>query len=74
MAKQRDLTIQELVEYDNILLGDGLTRKACLHGLSRKYAGQVVSSDVIGKARKMVYLWLLVIKKKSKRQMDTRKI
>jgi hypothetical protein len=60
--------------YEHILDVDDQLREQCKHNLRKKYAGQVLYSDVIGKDRKELHLWSLILNRLQQRRVDTRKI
>jgi hypothetical protein len=53
---------------------DDQLREKFKHNLRKQYAGQVLYSDVIGKGRKELHLWNLVLNRLQQRRVDTRKI
>jgi hypothetical protein len=61
--------------YENILeIDDTLCEHDCKINLRKKYVGQVLYSDVIGKDRKELHLWNLILTRLQQRRVDTRKI
>jgi hypothetical protein len=60
--------------YENLLELDDQLREQYKQNLRKKYAGQVLYSDVIGNDRKELHLWSLVLNRLQQRGVDTRKI
>jgi hypothetical protein len=65
---------EDALLYENILDVDDQLREHCKHNLQKKYAGQVLYSDVIGKDRKELHLWSLIRDRLQQRIVNTRKI
>jgi hypothetical protein len=60
--------------FKTLIKQDDELREQCKHSIRKKYAGTVPYSDVIGKDRKEIRMWKLVIKRLNSQQTDTRKI
>jgi hypothetical protein len=60
--------------FEEIITIDDELRKKCKQSLRQKFAGKVPFSAEIGKDRKEIRLWKLVITRILGRRMDTRKI
>jgi hypothetical protein len=53
---------------------DDKLREDCKTKIRKKYAGNVVYSDIIGNDRKEIRLWNLITTRLHNRRVDTRKI
>jgi hypothetical protein len=60
--------------FETLLALDDNLREKCKKKIRKKYAGQVLYSDIIGKDRKELHLWSLTLNRLQNRSVDTRKI
>jgi hypothetical protein len=60
--------------FEHLLTLDDDLREKCKTTIRKKYAGNVLYSDVIRKDRKSIQLWKLIQKRLQNRRIDTRKI
>jgi hypothetical protein len=73
-AKQGTFNQHDAQIFEDLLALDDQLREQCKIKIRKKFAGQVLFSDVIGKDRKEIRLWELVIPRILGRRADTRKI
>jgi hypothetical protein len=60
--------------FETLLELDDKLREKCKKKIRKKYASQVLYSDIIGKDRKELHLWSLTLNRLQNRSVDTRKI
>jgi hypothetical protein len=60
--------------FETLLELDDNLREKCKKKIRKKYAGQVLYSDIIGKDRKELHLWSLTLNRLQNRSVDTHKI
>jgi hypothetical protein len=73
-AKTGQFDADDAKLFEELIILDDQIRTNCKLSLRNKIAGKVPFSDVIGRDRKEIWLWELVITRILGRRMDTRKI
>jgi hypothetical protein len=73
-AKDKTFDQHDAQLFETLIKLDDKLREQCKHSTRKKYAGAVPYSDVIGKDRKEIHMWKLVIKRSKSQRTDTRKI
>jgi hypothetical protein len=73
-ALQGNFTSTDAKNYESLLAMDLDIRKRAKSQCRRFYTGQVLYSDTIGKNRKSIHLWNMVISRRQGKRTDTRAI